>query len=259
LKKKFEKEKEKKENHSLLTFRPKRPAGPSNPSRAGPPLPLSFLFLLLSLTPGPYLSASLPPFLSSSPCSPARRRSRAKSAAPPPSPLSFSPLRARQLRQLNPHSNPRPFPLFPLPSLRPDGPPAINGKPPAASSPFRFAYLLAPLFKLALDRLRLPLPSQHTYPLARAQFPSAAASGPAAAVQAPLSVKDHLRRLSSLLFGFTRGLTSACYCRFTSLTPPGAPSPSAGAPPGSPSPRARSFASLSASTVAARSTRHGEH
>jgi hypothetical protein len=112
------------------------------------------------------------------PCSPSRRRSHAESATPPPSPLPFSPLRARQLRQLIPHSNPRLFPLFPLPSLRPDGPPTINGKPPAAPSPSRFAYLPAPLFKLALDRLRLPLHPQHTYPLARVQFPSATASGP---------------------------------------------------------------------------------
>jgi hypothetical protein len=39
---------------------------------------------------------------------------------------------------------------------------AINGKPPAAPSPFRFAYLPAPLFKLAHKPLRLPFaPAAH--------------------------------------------------------------------------------------------------
>jgi hypothetical protein len=65
-----------------------------------------------------------------------------------------------------------------LPSLRPDGPPAINGKPPASPSPSCFAYLPAPLFKLALDRLRVPLHPQHTMHSTEPQFPSAAASGP---------------------------------------------------------------------------------
>jgi hypothetical protein len=127
---------------------------------------------------GPTCQPPFSPFLFFFPLLAGRHRSRVESAAPPPSPLPFFPMRARQLRQLIPHSNPRPFPLFPLPSLRPDGPLAINGKPPAAPSPSRFAFLPAPLFKLTLDRLRLPLPSQHTYSLARAQFPSAAASGP---------------------------------------------------------------------------------
>jgi hypothetical protein len=41
------------------------------------------------------------------------------------------------IKAINPHSNPRPFPL---PSLRPDGPPAINGKPPAAPSLTRLTF-----------------------------------------------------------------------------------------------------------------------
>jgi hypothetical protein len=45
-------------------------------------------------------------------------------------------LRACQLRQLIPTQNPRPFPL---PSLCPDGLPAINGKPPATPSPTRLS------------------------------------------------------------------------------------------------------------------------
>jgi hypothetical protein len=49
---------------------------------------------------------------------------------------------------------------------------------------------------------------------------------PAAAVQAPPSVKDHLRRLPSLLFGFTRGSSSSIGCRFASSEPVGtAPRP----------------------------------
>jgi hypothetical protein len=187
------------------------------------------------------------------------RHSRAESAASPPSPLPFSPQRARQLRQLIPHSNPRPFPFFPLPSLRPDDPPAINGKPPAAPSPSASPSSLRPYLSshsIACASLCPPNTPTHLLELNSLAPPPRV---PAAAVQAPPSVKDHLRRLPSLLFGFTRGLTSACCCRFTSLTPPGAPSPSAGALPGSPSTRARSFASLSTSTVAARSTRRGEH
>jgi hypothetical protein len=42
---------------------------------------------------------------------------------------------------------------------------------------------------------------------------------PAAAVQASPSVKDHLRRLPSLLFGFTRGSSSSIGCRFPSSEP----------------------------------------
>jgi hypothetical protein len=60
------------------------------------------------------------------------------------------------------------------------------------------------------------------------------------------------------LWSFSRRSLSFPCCRFTSLTPPGAPTPSAGAPPGSPSTRARSFASPSAPAVASGSARHGE-
>jgi hypothetical protein len=45
---------------------------------------------------------------------------------------------------------------------------------------------------------------------------------PAAAVQTSPSVKDHLRRLPSLLFGFTRGSSSSIGCRFPSSEPKGA-------------------------------------
>jgi hypothetical protein len=171
LKKKFEKEKKEKENHSLLTFRPKRPAGPfSLPAPARLSLSL-FFFFLLSLTPGPHLSASPSPFpffypLLAGPPPQPRGSRRA-----PPSPLSFSPQRARQLRQLIAHSNPRPFPLFPLPSLRPDSPPTINGKPAGRPVPFRFPFLPAPLLKPVLDRLRLPLHPQHTNALNQAPIP----------------------------------------------------------------------------------------
>jgi hypothetical protein len=71
-------------------------------------------------------------------------------------------------------------------------------------------------------------------------------------------VKDSFLRSFFLILGIARGLSSTCFCRFTSLTPPGAPTPSAGAPPGSPSTRARSFASPSAPAVASGSARHGE-
>jgi hypothetical protein len=163
------KKKRKKTKPYLLTFRPKRPRGPSPPSRTGPPLPLSFSFLLLSLTPGPHLSASPSPLPFLLP--PARRplpQPRGSRRAPPSS-LPFSPQRARQLRQLIAHSNPRPFPLFPLPSLHPDGPAAINGKPAGRPVPFRFAFLPTPLFKLALELLRPPLRPQH--PNARNRAP----------------------------------------------------------------------------------------
>jgi hypothetical protein len=46
-------------------------------------------------------------------------------------------------------------------------------------------------------------------------------------------VKDNLRRLSFLLFGFTRGSSSSIGCRFSSLEPVGAvpqPHRSAGRP-----------------------------
>jgi hypothetical protein len=67
---------------------------------------------------------------------------------------------------------------------------AINGKPPAAPSPSRFAYLPAPLFKLALDRLRLPFApaahhSTHVSPIPPAPPPLLLS----AAMQASPSVK----------------------------------------------------------------------
>jgi hypothetical protein len=54
---------------------------------------------------------------------------------------------------------------------------------------------------------------------------------PAAVVQASPSAKDHLRRLPSLLFGFTRGSSSSIGCRFPSSSPWVPRLVHAGAPP----------------------------
>jgi hypothetical protein len=63
---KLKKRKKKKRKHRRLPFQPRRPSGPSANTRAGPPLLLSFFFFPATVTPGPRLSASPSPFLSSS-------------------------------------------------------------------------------------------------------------------------------------------------------------------------------------------------
>jgi hypothetical protein len=96
---------------------------------------------------------------------------------------------------------------------------AINGKPPAAPSPSRFAYLPAPLFKLAHEPLRLPfapaaLHSTHVSPI-----PPTPPRVPAAAVNSSPPVKDWSLRSFFLILGIARDLTSTCCRRFLSPTP----------------------------------------
>jgi hypothetical protein len=91
LKRSLKKKKKKKQNLAGSPFGPARPAGPaSHPAPAR--LSLSFSFLLLSLTPGPHLSASPSslPFLPPLPRRPAAA-SRADPAAPRLLPFLFLP------------------------------------------------------------------------------------------------------------------------------------------------------------------------
>jgi hypothetical protein len=154
-------------------------------------------------------------------------------AGPPPQPRgirrapAFSPSflspASTPIKAINPPLKSPTVSRFPLAFFTPGRSAGHQWQAAGRPSPSRFAYLPAPLFKLVLNRLRLPLPFQHAYSLARAQFPSAAASGPRRRRrQAQPSVKDHLRRLPSLLFGFTRGSSSSIGCRFASSEPVGA-------------------------------------
>jgi hypothetical protein len=97
---------------------------------------------------------------------------------------------------------------------------AINGKPPAAPTPSSFAYLPAPLFKLAHEPLRLPfapaaLHSTHVSPIPPTPPPRV----PAAAVNSSPPVKDWSLHSFFLILGIAKGLTSTCYRRFLSPTP----------------------------------------
>jgi hypothetical protein len=83
LKKKFEKEKEKKPY--LLTFRPKQPSGPPSSPRVGPCSLSLFLFLALADAWAPLVGLSLSPFLSSLPLP----RRPAAAAADPAAPRLF--------------------------------------------------------------------------------------------------------------------------------------------------------------------------
>jgi hypothetical protein len=135
LKKKFEKEKEKKENHSLLTFRPKRPSGPSN-HHAPARLSLSlFFFSFFSLTPGPHLSA--PPFPLPFLLPPARwppPQPRGSRRAPAFSPSLFSPA-SSPIKAINRPLQSRRFPFSPcLLYARTVRRPSM-ASPPAAPSP----------------------------------------------------------------------------------------------------------------------------
>jgi hypothetical protein len=97
LKMKFEKEKEKKKQR-WFPFQPRWPKRPIKPPRAGPLLLFSFSFSLAALTSGARLSASPPPFLSSSsrhPTEPAPPRDPRRARPPPHIPfLSPQPIKA---------------------------------------------------------------------------------------------------------------------------------------------------------------------
>jgi hypothetical protein len=100
--------------------------------------------------------------------------------------------------------------------------------PPLGAHSPPLAFLPLALFKPVLERLRLPLPSQHTHSPTRAPIHQRRRLGfppprvPAAVVHSSPLVNDHLRRLSFLLFGFTRGSSSSIGCRFSSPEPVGA-------------------------------------
>jgi hypothetical protein len=90
LKRSLKKKRKKKTKPYLLTFRPKRPSGPSaiTPRRPASPSLFFFSFAVADAR-SPPVSLSLPPSFSSSPASPARRRSRADPAPPRLLPFLF--------------------------------------------------------------------------------------------------------------------------------------------------------------------------
>jgi hypothetical protein len=149
-----------------------------------------------------------------------RRRDPCRTWLPP----SLSPSSpGYQSRQLIAHfQSPTVFP-FPLPSLCPNDPPAIYGKPPAAVPSHFPSPLLLSLFKLDLELTPSPLNSHRTHTRSSTPFSIAAASVP------PLLSVEHTSpvkgsSLSSFIFLWSyvwRSLSFSCR-RFTSSTPSGA-------------------------------------
>jgi hypothetical protein len=169
---KFEKGKRKKKPHRLLSAQAAQPTpAPAHHS------PFPFSFTPRRRQSGPTCQ---PPFFPLPFLLPRAHRPppqpRGIRPAPAFSPSFLSPV-STLIKAINPHSNPPAVSPFPLPSLRPDGPPAINGKPPAAPSPTRLAFHHRVLFKLAHALLCLPLPLQPANAHARAPISRAAASG----------------------------------------------------------------------------------
>jgi hypothetical protein len=162
------KKKRKKEKAYFSPFAPARPAGPPDSPASGPPNRPFFFFSADADTWAPLVSLSLSPLPPSPPCCPPTRRHRANPAAPrlfPSLPLH----QTGQLRQLTPPSINwgRYFPLAP----------SCDGRrhqwqaPPLGARSPPHAFLPLALFKLVLELLRLPLPSQRTNSLARAPIP----------------------------------------------------------------------------------------
>jgi hypothetical protein len=126
--------KEKKTKPYLLTFRPKRPSGPSPITPHRPASPSLFFFsFAVADTWAPLVSLSISPFLSSSLCLAVPPPQPRGSRRAPPSPLPFSPQQACQLRHLIAQAR---LGLFPLSLHRAVTAAAINAKrrPESAAS-----------------------------------------------------------------------------------------------------------------------------